>query len=87
VTGDLFRRDEDGDLWLRRSGSALVDRGGDLSRPRSARAALEAPAVGVAGSGYGVSDGRERLVVALTKLRRRRVNRKQIDSALGYSRP
>jgi len=83
LTGDLFRRDEDGDLWLVDPASALVDRGGDLVTPSIARAALERlPWVSLA-VGYGVSDGRERLVVALTKLPGARVNRKQIDSALG----
>lgn len=67
-TGDLFTRDENGQLWLVDSVSALVDTAHGPVAPAVARRAVEAiPAVDLSVA-YGVSgsDGDQELVVALT---------------------
>jgi putative long chain acyl-CoA synthase len=67
-TDDLFRRDENGQLWLVESVAGLIDTAGGVVAPAVARRAVEAiPAVDLSVAyGVPVEAGPQALVVALT---------------------
>jgi putative long chain acyl-CoA synthase len=93
VTGDLFRRDHDGDYWLVSPVSALVRTTRGVVAPSPARAALEALAEIDLAEAYGLEDerGAQRLVSAVTLLPGARLNAKSVAAALrclpAYERP
>ena len=85
ATGDLFLRDEQGDLWLAGSVNELVDTAQGVAIPSGARFTLGSiPAVDLVVA-YGVPDpdgGGELLVAALTLRPETELTATEIDAAL-----
>ncbi|WP_375480627.1 AMP-binding protein [uncultured Jatrophihabitans sp.] len=83
-TGDLFLRDEHGDLWLAGSVGELVDTAAGVVLPSGARFALSTiPAVDLVVA-YGVpAQGRGELVAAFTVRPGGEVSTAMLDKALG----
>ncbi|MGI8679873.1 MAG: alpha/beta fold hydrolase [Jatrophihabitans sp.] len=82
-TGDLFLRDEHGDLWLAGPVAEVVDTTGGPAIPSGARFALGSiPAIDLVVA-YGVTDGDSDMLVAAATLREGKdVTTKDIDKAL-----
>ena len=88
-TGDLFRRDDDGDFWLVDSAAGVVHTDdGIVFRVPIVTALERMPAVELAVAyGVPVADGREVLVAAVTLRRKGRLDGDDLAVALGALAP